>query len=873
MTTPTAPSFTIPDQPGELCNFHGSDTSTDAIQLKVHAASKIGNVNVKVYRQSRSGIFSGTPQSVWASGWTGTPSAQAVPGVASEAAPVVATYNGRVYVLFLGTPTAGGTGDCFSAPLTAGGVGSWRAEDSLGSVSTWFGYGQGSYLFAAGANQMAAVGGYLYACVGTTNTAQNAVILRAPINSDGSLGAWASVGSAPYSLASGASLVGGMNAALTAVYSYLIGEVVLCGGKNTSGTVVATCGGAGINSDGSLGAFTTATALPNARQNGKAYYDSNFPTVYYLGGDDGTTAHGDFWFATVQAGGALNAFAVVTNATAMPVARTGMALTATFGPDGNTHFWAFGGSATVGGAATTTIHHLELVAVGTAGGAWTLQSYSLPASGAGIVGFSGSSPLFSSDPGDQGGASGATQATSWLCFMYTGSPVYTGNVHATSPAFVNGNAPGLTGTDIGGVGSVTNNADGSADLIFDYGAWGGSQTTLLDGDQITVTISTTDITGNVGTSATTLINIGQAPTVSSPTTGAVTTGQPTLSMTFTQGAGGGNQVSWRIQVKNGATVVFDTGVTYGSADAVTLLLAPMLASATGYTVVYTVTSTDTAMTGSSSSGTSTQTVTPSYTAPSVPTSVTATPNNATGGMTVGWTNPGGSTATGNRVYYRRNGTSTWYLLADSQPTGTIGSATSQTYYDQLVPAIAYDFAVSAITATGESAMSTAVTNVKLDPIAGGWPAMLHVLGVGATHAILRTKDSPKWKETTSSELSIIASTVAPKVRFGIPDYRSAELSLYIPSVAELDAIQSVVAQAKAGKALVYRDSFGTYVTCTIAGELDIEYRAPVARFATLRLIQVPNTFTPSTAPYLVASGLLASTNGSVVPLATDELPI
>src|ERR1700730_17196183 len=101
-----------------------------------------------------------------------------------------------------------------------------------------------------------------------------------------------------------------------------------------------------------------------------------------------------------------------------------------------------------------------------------------------------------------------------------------------------------------------------------------------------------------------------------------------------------------------------------------------------------------------------------------------------GWVSVYWTNPGGSTATLNRVYYRRSGTAPWYLLVDTVPA-VIGSQQNLVVADQIALNTSYDFAISAVNdSISESALTwTAGTlGVAVTTTGGGYTAILHVQG-------------------------------------------------------------------------------------------------------------------------------------------------
>ncbi len=300
-----------------------------------------------------------------------------------------------------------------------------------------------------------------------------------------------------------------------------------------------------------------------------------------------------------------------------------------------------------------------------------------------------------------------------------------GGAPIRNDTFSSGAAAGLTNGQLGTGGNVTTNIpgtqappqDGSQILTFNYGAFGVAAliAPFLNGDQVQFQLQATDASnGDPSPISTTAINIGQPPTVTSLAGTPANSGAPTFTFLFNAGAGGGAEQTWQLTVKLAGVLVFDSAVHQDQLNTVMALIAPLMLSASGYTVLVTVTSTDTPINGtntnggaSSDTGTQTITWTPSYTAPATPTTVSATPSASAGNMLVQWTNPGGSAANLNNIYYRVNGTTPWFLLF-KDVVAVIGSAQTKTLYDQLAFNTAYDFAVTAKTST--HATTTTGTN-------------------------------------------------------------------------------------------------------------------------------------------------------------------
>lgn len=118
-------------------------------------------------------------------------------------------------------------------------------------------------------------------------------VYTAPINSDGTLGTWTT----------GTSLPGGLYASQAVVTK---NRVYLLGGWNGS-ACVATVYTAPINSDGTLGTWTTGTALPNAMSHSSSFITKN--RVYLISYWDSVTALGNILTAPINSDGTLGTWA------------------------------------------------------------------------------------------------------------------------------------------------------------------------------------------------------------------------------------------------------------------------------------------------------------------------------------------------------------------------------------------------------------------------------------------------------------------------------------------------------------------------------------------------------------------------------------
>lgn len=133
----------------------------------------------------------------------------------------------------------------------------------------------------------------VYMLGGNNTTTALATVYTAPINSDGTLGTWTTATSLPGPLQ-------GSQAIVTKNRVYLLG------GHNGSATV-ATVYTAPINSDGTLGAWVTATSLPAARQVAQAIVTKD--RVYFIGGINSSVTYvTSVYTAPINADGTLGAW-------------------------------------------------------------------------------------------------------------------------------------------------------------------------------------------------------------------------------------------------------------------------------------------------------------------------------------------------------------------------------------------------------------------------------------------------------------------------------------------------------------------------------------------------------------------------------------
>jgi hypothetical protein len=144
-------------------------------------------------------------------------------------------------------------------------------------------------------------GGYLYVLGGDSGTALLSDVEAAPILGSGLVGTWGATTALP----TARSLFAGVAAN---------GFVYVIGGQDSTGAL-AEVWYASVGSGGTLGTWTSTTALPSGRMGLAAAVFGNF--VYALGGGN-TTSIPDVLFAPINANGSLGSW---TATTALPAPR------------------------------------------------------------------------------------------------------------------------------------------------------------------------------------------------------------------------------------------------------------------------------------------------------------------------------------------------------------------------------------------------------------------------------------------------------------------------------------------------------------------------------------------------------------------------
>jgi len=202
---------------------------------------------------------------------------------------VIVTKN-RVYLLggYNGTTSVS---TIYTAPInTDGTLGSWTTDTSLPSARSWA--------------KAIVTKNRVYLIGGNNSGVYTSTVYTAPINTDGTLGAWTIVTSLPITLYAAQAIV-------TKNRVYILGGY-------TASSSISTVYSAPINSDGTLGVWTTGTSLPNALAYSQAIVTKN--RVYLLGGWSGSAPVSTVYTATISGG--LNDYSSYYDGTIVPVDTT-----------------------------------------------------------------------------------------------------------------------------------------------------------------------------------------------------------------------------------------------------------------------------------------------------------------------------------------------------------------------------------------------------------------------------------------------------------------------------------------------------------------------------------------------------------------------
>jgi len=166
--------------------------------------------------------------------------------------------------------------------------------------------GQNSWSNTTALPQTAAFGssliyrGYVYLFGGIDNGSPAATVYYAPINANGTIGTWATTTALPAAIYNTSACV----------YN---GFIYIIGGY--TGTVsVSTVYYAAVNSNGTIGAWNTTTAMPAVLNAVMSICQDGY--IYMLGGTNTTTPVANTYYAAIAADGTIGAW---TAGTALPV--------------------------------------------------------------------------------------------------------------------------------------------------------------------------------------------------------------------------------------------------------------------------------------------------------------------------------------------------------------------------------------------------------------------------------------------------------------------------------------------------------------------------------------------------------------------------
>ena len=200
----------------------------------------------------------------------------------------LAIINGVLYITGGRTNTTYSSDTQFAPISSGGGVGSWTSSSASTLATARYGVGTATY------------NGYLYVTGGYNGTTYYNNVQYAAVNNGGSgtLGTFA---------ADTHNFTTGRSYHASAAYN---GYLYIVGGENASGTVLGDTQYAPMNSDGSLGSFTTDTHVfgssPTTREDFSVVAYNGY--LYAIGGRcNGGCYYGDIQYAPIGSSGALTA--------------------------------------------------------------------------------------------------------------------------------------------------------------------------------------------------------------------------------------------------------------------------------------------------------------------------------------------------------------------------------------------------------------------------------------------------------------------------------------------------------------------------------------------------------------------------------------
>ena len=223
-------------------------------------------------------------------------------------------YNGYIYVV--GGYNGGASNGVQYAQLNQNGtVGTWGYTYNSSNTGTTLtgGFTVGHYNHAS-----LAYNGYIYVLGGTDGTNVLNDVQYAPINGNGTLGAWHYT---HISLDDGTTYVAGFPVTrhkhTAVVYN---GYMYVMGGYFTGSTDQNDVEFAPINANGTVGIWAATTSMPIAREQSLSLVFNGY--MYIVGGSNGTVNLGDVQYAPIQANGTIGTWVATAS---LPSIRSGLA--------------------------------------------------------------------------------------------------------------------------------------------------------------------------------------------------------------------------------------------------------------------------------------------------------------------------------------------------------------------------------------------------------------------------------------------------------------------------------------------------------------------------------------------------------------------
>ena len=258
-------------------------------------------------------------------------------------------YNGRIYII-------GGYGGSLLSDVQYASIGTFPGPGGLGPWATT------TPLPVALDNHTSVVyNGYLYVIGGHTTSYLNSV-LYAPINADGTIGAWHYTHN---STDDGTTFVAGFTNARENHASAISGNYVYILGGDAGSTYYNDVQYAPINANGTIGIWTTLNSFTSPRHGDISFIDNGY--LYVIAGYNGTSYFNDVQYAPINANGTIGTW--ITSSSSFTTARQYPAATAVYGG----YFYVIGGD-----SGATYYNDIQYAAINNGGSgmsnAWTATS-------------------------------------------------------------------------------------------------------------------------------------------------------------------------------------------------------------------------------------------------------------------------------------------------------------------------------------------------------------------------------------------------------------------------------------------------------------------------------------------------------------------